>query len=176
MSASILDAIQGLATPAMVKAATSTLGLSDTAAASALGAASTSILGGLIQKSGDAATMANVASLVGGLTPDASMFSNMAGFLAGGVPTSQANLLGNRLLGDVFGSKMAPAIGAVALATGVSTKASSGLTTLAAPMVLAALRSKLGATPTAAGIASLLSTDRNLVASAMPAPLRAMYV
>lgn len=171
----ILDAIQSVATPAMIQSATSTLGLTEGAATSALGAASTSILGGLLQKSGDMATMANVASLVGGLAPDAGMFSNVAGMLGGGIPASAAHLAGNQLLGLAFGDKTGSMMSAVASATGVGAKASSGLTTLAAPMVLAALRSKLGANPTAAGLTSLLSADRGIIASAMPGPLRKLY-
>ena len=175
MSASILDAIQNVATPAMIQAATSGLGLTEQAATSTLGAASTTILGGLLTQSGDAALMAKVASLAGGMSPDGGMFANMAGYLGGGLPTSAAHIAGNRLLGLALGDKAPALVGAVAAATGVSTKAAAGLTTLAAPMVLAALRSKLGANPTAAGLTSLLSTDRNLIASAMPPALRNIY-
>lgn len=175
MPSTILDAIQDLATPAMIQSATSTLGLSEATATSTLAAASTSMLGGLIAKSGDASAMAQVASLIGSVTPDAGMFSNTAGFLGGGVPTSPANVMGNKFMGLVFGDKAGSMISAVANATGASAKASSGLTTLAAPMVLAALRTKLGANPTAASLTSLLATDRNVIASAMPAPLRTFY-
>lgn len=175
MAATILDAIQDIATPAMIQSATSTLGLSETAATATLGTASTSILGGLIQKSGDAATMTKVAALVNGLDPDAGMFANMTGLLSGGLPASGAQLAGNRLLGLAFGDRMALMMGAVATATQVSPKAASGLTTLAAPMVLAALRSRLGGSATPASVASLLTTDRNLITTAMPASLRTLY-
>ena len=175
MAATLLDAIQDVATPAMIQAATSALGLSESAATSTIGAASTSILGGLIQKSGDATAMTKVASLVSGLTPDGGMFSNMAGLLGGGLPTSPAHAAGNQLLGLAFGDKTSSMVSAVASATGVSAKASSGLTTLAAPMVLAALRSKLGASPTGADIAKQLATDRNTITAAMPASLRSLY-
>jgi outer membrane protein OmpA-like peptidoglycan-associated protein len=175
MSANILDAIQGLATPAMIKTAASSFGLSETAATAALGAASTGVLGGLLQQSGDAGAMAKVASLAGALAPDPSMFANVTGLLSGGIPSSPAHTIGNRLLGQVFGDKTSSAVAAVASATGVSTAAASGMTTLAAPMVLAALRSRLGAAPTAAGLTGLLSADRNLIASAMPPALRTVY-
>ena len=175
MPATILDAIQDIATPAMIQSATTTLGLSEATATSTLAASATSMLGGLIARSGDAKAMAQVASLVGSVTPDASMFSNMAGFLSGGLPTSPANVLGNKFLGLVFGDKAGSMISAVANATGVSAKASSGLTTLAAPMVLMALRNKLGAAPTGESLTSLLAADRNVITAAMPAPLRAVY-
>lgn len=175
MTATILDAIQDIATPAMIKAATSALGVSDSHATTGLAAAATSILGGLLQKSGDAGVMSKVASLIGATTPDASMFANMSSMLAGGVPASPIQTLGNKLLGTLFGDKMAAMMAAVASATGISSKASSGLTTLAAPMVLAALRNKLGGAPTAASLAGLLSTDKGAIAGAMPPALRAMY-
>ena len=175
MTATILDAIQDIATPAMIKAATSALGVSDGLATSGLAAASTSILGGLIQKSGDAGLMAKIASLVAATTPDPNMFANMASMLGGGVPASPIQTLGNKLLGLIFGDKTAAMMAAVATATGISPKASSGLTTLAAPMVLAALRNKLGAAPTAATLAGLLATDKGVIAGAMPPTLRTLY-
>lgn len=175
MSANILEAVQGFATPAMIAAATSTLGLNDKQASAALGAAVTAVLGGTLQKSSDAGVMTNIASLAAAVTPDVGMFSNIAGMLAGGIPTSPLQVLGNRLLGVIFGSNQAAMIAAVASATGISGKAASGLVTLAAPMALAAMRSKLGAAPTAAGLVNLLATDRGLIAQAMPAPLRTLF-
>ena len=175
MTATILDAIQDIATPAMIKAATSALGVSDGLATSGLAAASTSVLGGLIQKSGDAGLMAKIASLVAATTPDPNMFANMASMLGGGVPASPIQTLGNKLLGLIFGDKTAAMMAAVATATGISPKASSGLTTLAAPMVLAALRNKLGAAPTAASLTGLLATDKGVIAGAMPPALRTLY-
>lgn len=175
MTGNILEAVQGFATPAMIAAATSTLGLEEKQASGALGAAVTSILGAALAKSKDAATMTQVASLASGVMPDAGLFSNIAGMLTGGVPASSLQTTGNRLIGSIFGSNQAGAITALASAMGISGKASSGLMTLAAPMVLAAIRTKLGPAPTAAGVASLLNQDRNLIAQAMPAPLRAIY-
>lgn len=175
MTATILDAIQDIATPAMIKAATSALGVSDSHATSGLAAAATSILGGLVQKSGDAGLMAKVAGLVGATTPDSNMFANMSSMLAGGVPASPIQALGNKLLGLIFGDRTAAMIAAVASATGLTTKAASGLATLAAPMVLAALRNKLGAAPAAASLVSMLAADKGVIAGAMPAPLRTLY-
>ncbi len=175
MSGNILEAVQGFATPAMIAAATSTLGLNDKQASGALGAAVTSILGGAMQKSNDAGVMTQIASLAGAVVPDAGMFSNIAGMLTGGVASSPLQILGNRLMGQVFGGNQASSIMALASATGISGKAAAGLMTLAAPMALAAIRTKLGPTPTAASVASLLNQDRNLIGQAMPAPLRAMY-
>ncbi len=175
MSATILDAIQNIATPAMIKAATSALGVSDSHATSGLAAASTSILGGLLQNSGDAGMMAKVAGLIAATTPDANMFANMTSMLGGGLPASPIHTLGNRLLGLIFGDKMSGMMSAIAAATGISPKAASGLTTLAAPMILAALRNKLGAAPTAASLAGLLAADKGVIAGAMPPALRSMY-
>jgi outer membrane protein OmpA-like peptidoglycan-associated protein len=84
-------------------------------------------------------------------------------------------MMGNQLLGFAFGDKTSAMMSAVAAATGVNSKAASGLTTLAAPMVLTALRNKLGAAPTAASLASMLSSEKALIASAMPASLRTLY-
>ena len=99
MTATILDAIQDIATPAMIKAATSALGVSDSHATSGLAAAATSILGGLLQKSGDAGAMANAATMIGATTPDANMFANMSSMLAGGIPASPIQALGNKQIG-----------------------------------------------------------------------------
>lgn len=175
MSANILEAVQGFATPAMIAAATSTLGLDDRQASTALGAAVTSVLGGALQRSTDPTALANIASLTGAVQPDSAMFSNIAGMLAGGVPTSPLQVLGNRFLGQIFGVRQAAAIGALASATGISAKAASGLLTLAAPMALAALRTRLGASPTPAALAGILTADRSLIAQAMPASLRDVY-
>jgi len=175
MAGNILEAVQGFATPAMIAAATATLGLNEKQASGALGAAVTSIFGAALQKSNDASAMTQIASLASGVMPDAGMFSNIAGMLNGGVPSSPLQILGNRFLGQVFGGNQAGAIAALATASGISGKAASSLMTLAAPMALAAIRSKLGPAPTAASVASLLNQDRNLIAQAMPSSLRAVY-
>lgn len=175
MAGNILEAVQGFATPAMIAAATATLGLNEKQASGALGAAVTSIFGAALQKSNDASAMTQIASLASGVMPDAGMFSNIAGMLNGGVPSSPLQILGNRFLGQIFGGNQAGAIAALATASGISGKAASSLMTLAAPMALAAIRSKLGPAPTAASVASLLNQDRNLIAQAMPSSLRAMY-
>jgi len=159
----------------MIAAATATLGLNEKQASGALGAAVTSIFGAALQKSNDASAMTQIASLASGVMPDAGMFSNIAGMLNGGVPSSPLQILGNRFLGQVFGGNQAGAIAALATASGISGKAASSLMTLAAPMALAAIRSKLGPAPTAASVASLLNQDRNLIAQAMPSALRTVY-
>lgn len=175
MSSSILDAIQGLATPALMQTATAALGLPDKAVNAGLGAAATSLLGGLIQKSGDASVMSAVAGLISSVPADASLLANVGGLLSGGMPVSPANILGNKFLGAVAGSNAASMISGIATTSGVSTKAASGLTALAAPLVLTALRSKLGAAPSAAGLASMLTAERSSIAAAMPASLQSLY-
>ena len=175
MSATILDAIQDLATPSMINSATTALGISDKMATAGLAAASTSILGGLLQGSADSKLMTKVASLASSMSTDSSVFANVAGMFSGGIPSSQAHLLGNKLLGLLFGDKMSSTIAAIATASGISTKAASGLATLAAPMVLAALRTRLGSAANAAGLVLALNADKSTISTAMPAALRALY-
>lgn len=175
MAATFLDAIQNIATQSMIDAATSTLGITEQAATSTLGASVINVLGAMIKRSGDNGAMATVASLVNGLPSETPTFANMTDILSGGPPVSAAQVAGNKLLSAVLGDKSASSIAAVAFSTGVNPQAASGLTTLAAPMVLAALRSKLGGATTAADVAALLKSNEGMIAANMPAPLKNFY-
>lgn len=175
MAATFLDAIQNIATQNMIDAATSTLGISETAATSTLGASVINVLAALIKRTGDAGVMGTVASLVNGLPSETPSFANMSEILGGGPPASAPQIAGNKLLSTVLGDKSASSIAAVAFSTGVNPQAASGLATLAAPMVLAAMRSKLGGATTGADVAALLKESEGIVAANMPAPLKTFY-
>ena len=144
MSSSLIETLQGLVTPALVKSIGGALGESDGAIASGLGAATSKILGGLIKNSGDAGVMDAVAQMVGAQARDPSGLNDLRGLLSGGIPASVAAMAGNQLLGAVIGDKLGALSQTVASAAGIKPESSASLFALAAPMVLGSLGQRLG--------------------------------
>ncbi len=171
MSSSLVGALQGLVTPALVKSVGGVLGETDGAVASGLGSAISKILGGLAHKSGDTGVMDAVAEMVNAQARDPSGLNDLRGLLAGGIPTSVASLAGNQLLGAVLGANTASAVSSAGGTSGLSPgAASASLFSLAAPMVLGALGQRLGGGGvTGMALSSLIGSEKDsLLAKFVP--------
>ncbi len=171
MSSSLVGALQGLVTPALVKSVGGVLGETDSSVASGLGSAISKILGGLAHKSGDTGVMDAVAEMVNAQARDPSGLNDLRGLLAGGIPTSVASLAGNQLLGAVLGANTASAVSSAGGTSGLSPgAASASLFSLGAPMVLGALGQRLGGGGvTGMALSSLIGSEKeSLLAKFVP--------
>lgn len=161
MSASLMGALQGLVTPALLKTATSTLGESESALTSGLGGIVSKILSALVSGTGDQSLMNTVAGLVTAQSRDPGALADVTGLLSGSMPTSMGSIAGNQLIGALFGVKEGGIAQAAATAAGLKPQSGASLMSLAGPLVLGAL----GKTPNASSmtgtaLASLLSSER----------------
>lgn len=158
MSASLLEALQGLVTPALLKTASSALGESEGALTSGLGAIVSKILSALVSGAGDQSLMSTVAGLVTTQARDPGALADVAGLLSSG----SSAVAGNQLIGSLFGVKEGGIAQAAAAAAGLKAQSGASLMALAGPLVLAGLGNSSGDSNnlTGAGLAGLLNTQR----------------
>ena len=166
MSASLLEALQGLVTPALLKTATSTLGEGEGALTSGLGAIVSKILSALVSGAGDQSLMNTVADLVTTQSRDPGALSDVAGLLS----SNSAAIPGNQLIGSLFGVKEGGIAQAAAAAAGLKPQSGASLMALASPLVLSGLGKAAGGGLTGAALSGLLNTQRaSLLGSLAPA-------
>jgi OmpA-OmpF porin, OOP family len=170
MSSSLVESLQGLVTPALIKTASAALGESEQAVTGGLGSIISKTLGTMVQRSGEPGLMNTVAELTSNLAKDPSGLSDLRGLMSGGIPATAAALAGNQLLGSVFGDKLGALTHTVASAAGIRPASSSSLFSLAAPLVLGAIGKRLGGGAlTGAALSSLIGQERNsLMGGFMP--------
>ncbi len=167
MSANLIEALQSLVTPALLKTASSTLGESEGALTSGLGAIVSKILSALVSGSGDQSLMNMVAGLVSSQARDPGALADIAGLLTSGT----ASIPGSQLLGSLFGVKQGGFAQAAAAAAGLKPQSGASLMALAAPLVLGGLGKAPGATSlSGAALSSMLAAQRaSLLGSLTPA-------
>ena len=168
MSASLMEALQGLVTPAMLKTASSTLGESEGALTSGLGAIVSKLLSALVAGTGDSSLMNTVAGLVASQARDPGALSDVAGLLTGSLPTSTAAIAGNQLIGSLFGVKEGGIAQAAAAAAGLKPLSGASLMALAGPLVLGAMGKAPGASSlTGTALTALLNSERSSLLGAI---------
>ena len=157
----------------MISRISNLLGVGNSEARSAVDAGVPALLAGLsgLASTNDGAK--KLASTVNGL--DDSIVNNIGNSLAGG----EANAIidtGRTLLGSLFGSSMLSGLsGALSRFTGLGGSAVTSLLALLAPMALGTLKSQKDRSGLdAAGLANLLSGQRNNIMAAMPSGLGSM--
>ncbi len=183
MSASLMEALQGLVTPAMLKTATATLGESESALTSGLGGIVSKILNALVAGAGDSALMNTVAGLVTAQSRDQGTLADVTGLLSGSMPTATGSIAGNQLIGALFGVREGGVAQAAAATAGLKPQSGAALMALAGPLVLSALAKTPNAgSLTGTALSSLLNTERAAIsgvaiaakpAAPVPAPAAA---
>jgi len=165
MSTNLLDSLKGYITPELISQASSMLGESESGVSKAVSAALPSLLGGLLNKSGDSNVMGSVMDLVTKSSGDSGgILSNLGGLLGGG--DSAASGIGSNLLSLLFGNKLSGIADMIAGASGIKSSSASSLLGMAAPMLLGHL-GKSGTT--LSGLTSMLSSQKESILSAAPA-------
>lgn len=169
MSFNLIDSAKSLFTSEMLGKASAYLGESESGVAKAIGGILPTLLGGLVNKASDndganaVAQMAQEAHSSG----IAGNLQNFAGDDGGGLLSKGAGLLSG-----LFGGKQDGLSGLISNFSGVKSSSVSSLMSMAAPAVLGmigkhASENNLGAS----GISSLLSSQKDNIAAAMPAGL-----
>jgi outer membrane protein OmpA-like peptidoglycan-associated protein len=169
MSFNLIDSAKSLFTNEMVSKASSYLGESESGVAKAISGILPSVLGGLVNKASDNDGAGAVAQMAQE-SHSSGILDNLGGFLGndgGGLLNKGAGLLSG-----LFGGKLDGLAGLISNFAGVKSSSVSSLMSMAAPAVLGMIgkhanTNNLGAS----GIASLLSSQKDNIAAAMPAGL-----
>lgn len=169
MSFNLIEAAKGLFNNELIGKASSLLGESDNAVSKALGGIIPSLLGGLIDKTSGSEGAATVAQLAKE-TNEQGIAGNLAGLLG---DTDGLLAKGAGLLSGLFGKDAASLLSnVIAQFSGVKNSSAGSLLSMAAPAVLGMLGNHAkNNNLDAAGMGSLLSSQKDSIAAALPAGL-----
>lgn len=169
--AHLTDSINAYVTPELIGRAANILGENEGGIAKAIGGMTPTILAGIMNKSGDAATMENIFKALGnfdaaGLDDPGSLLA--AGNLAHDDPKDAAG----RLLGILFGPKVPALANALAAFSGTKPSSVSALLGMVGPIVMAFLNKKISTDGLSApGLANLLRSEKNHILGLLPTGL-----
>jgi OOP family OmpA-OmpF porin len=174
--ATILDTVRGLVTPDVTARAASLLGDSESGVSRGLGAAIIAVLSALLAKTSDSGAMRQIMSLLTDPSLDSGITRNIPGMLsAGGLAKSPVTDLGSRFLSAIFGDRLGPAASSLAESAGVKSSTASTLLGMAAPLVMSVLGDRVRREGLdAAGLGSLLVSQRDSLLAAAPAALSSL--
>jgi outer membrane protein OmpA-like peptidoglycan-associated protein len=169
MSFNLIDSVKSLFTSEMVSKASAYLGESESGVAKAISGILPSVLGGLVSKSSDNDGAGAVAQMA-----QESHASGILGNLEGVLGNDGGGLLskGAGLLSGLFGGKLDGLTSLISNFSGVKSSSVSSLMSMAAPAVLGVVgKHASDNNMNASAISSLLSSQKDNIAAAMPAGL-----
>jgi OmpA-OmpF porin, OOP family len=170
MSSQILDALNGLVTPALTSRASALLGESETGVAKALGASFPALFAAITDKSGDPGIAKQLFALVTDPSNDGSVLREPSSLLGDRRPPAAS--LGGTLMSLLFGGRTDGIAAALARYAGVRSASAASLIQLAAPLVLGLLGDRVRRDGlNAQGLFGLLAGQRDAIRSALPAEL-----
>ena len=172
MSASLLDSLTALITPELASRAASMLGESDSSIRKGLGGGALPVmLTGLASRAGDPGFAGSLFDLVRSPANDDNVLNDVGGLLGSGTSSPMMGL-GGKLVSMLFGGNTTSLASALAGYAGVKSSTASTLLNLAAPLVLAVLgRRTRSDNLNASSLASLLLSQKDSFAAALPGPL-----
>jgi hypothetical protein len=139
-----------------------------------LGATLPLLLGGLMHRGNVSGLMSQIMGLLASPANNPNLLTNPASALSEGGSSSGVGDLANKLLSMLFGSRLGATSSALAEYAGVKNLSASSLMTLAGTSVTALLGDRVRRDGlSAAGLASLLSGQRDSIVSALPGRCRA---
>ncbi|WP_169051672.1 OmpA family protein [Flavobacterium sp. H122] len=167
MSVNLLDSLKEYITPELLSQASGALGESESGVSNAISSALPTLLGGLLNKSGDSNAMGSVMDLITKSSADSGgILSNLGGLLSGG--NSEASGIGSSLLSLLFGGKLSSITDLIAGVSGIKSSSAGSILGMAAPLLLGHL-GKSGIT--LSGLTGLLSSQKESILAAAPAGL-----
>ncbi len=173
MASNLVNEIIRMASPAILDKLSQVLGIKSDVAQKGLLAAIPAVIGMLVNKSGTPTGARDIFSSLTNASPDvgAGLVKSLTGAGASGFAQAGSGMLGS-LFGESTASVVSNVVGKFA---GLDAKSSSGLMGVATQMILGGMaKEKAAGGLDASGLASLLSAQKNNVASAMPAGLGAL--
>ncbi|MCO4293386.1 OmpA family protein [Solitalea sp. MAHUQ-68] len=172
MATNIIDSLKGLVSPDLISQASTLLGESSGSVNSALGTAFPSILAGLLNKSSDSSSMSSLFSMIQG-AGTSNILSNPSDLISG-LSGGGSGIIdqGKQFLSSLFGSKTADLSTMIGTASGVRSSSASSILSIAAPLVMSFLGSKISSEGLGlSGLTSYLSSQKDNIINAAPAGL-----
>lgn len=184
MASNTLDMLSGFLTPDLLRQAARATGESEGGVAKALGAAFPALLGQMAHASSNTSAMGSIADLLKSpaaasvLGQGGGIFSQVGSLLGSSGASSPLGTIASTLIGLLFGKNAGGLLGTLGSLAGLRNAGSAGsLLSLAAPIVLGALRHRLGDAAgglTGAALGALLGREKDSILGAVPGPLGGM--
>ena len=168
----ILDLLKGQLTEAAIGKVAGMIGENQSTTSSAISAILPALLGGLVNKGGTRDGAASVLDFLNDNKNDLDdgIFDDIVGFLGDGSKTSAMMNIGSAVLPFILGGKKAGFMNLIGKATGLNSKAGSGLTSLLAPMLMSMIGKQVKKSGLdAGGLMNMLLGQKEHVAKAAPA-------
>lgn len=175
MATSLLETLGSYITPDIIGKASSFLGESSGDTQKAMSGILPTLLGGVTTMASTEGGASKLMGLLQGGGFDGSILNNLGGLLSGGTETQNLLGTGQQLLGSLLGNKTSAVASAVSNYSGIKSSSASSLLALGAPLVMSLLGKVQGSQGlNANGLASLLSSQKSSIMSAVPAGLASM--
>lgn len=167
--ASILDMAREVLSPDLINRINGIIGESPAATQKAVGAAAPTILVGLADRAASPGGVESMRSMVTEGGYGGGMLDSLGSLLGGG-GTADVMQSGTRLLSSLFGGRIDGIIDALASFAGMRRGSASSLMALVTPIVMSVIGKQIG-TRGLDGLVSMLTGQRDAIASALPSSL-----
>ena len=175
MAASLLDTLSTYITPDIIGKASAFLGESSGGTQKALTGILPMLLGGVSSMASSPGGASKLMGLLQSGGYDGSILNNLGTLLSDGTQTQSLVGTGQQLLGNLLGDKTSAVTSAVANYSGIKASSASSLLALGAPLVMSLLgRTQATQGLNATGLASLLTSQKSSLMSAIPAGLSSL--
>jgi outer membrane protein OmpA-like peptidoglycan-associated protein len=164
----LLEALDGLATPPLLSKLAGQLGEPDSTVRSSLRMAFPTLLAGLLAKAGDPDFLRHLTDLLSDGALDGRIADDPAAVVTAAQPSSPLGNLATRFLSSAFGGRLDTVTSQFGAAAGLRTGTAGSLLRLATPLVMGALVSRVRGGGVSA-LTSLLGAERNAIIAALPA-------
>jgi OmpA-OmpF porin, OOP family len=159
MGTNILDLVKGQLSEAILAKASGFLGENSAATAKAMSLILPSVLGGMANKAANADGATELFGLMQGDNHSTDIFGSLGTLLGGGSATQGLMDSGGGVVNALFGNKTSNIASVIASAVGMKTGSASSLMSIAAPILMNVLSRKMGDSPSAGGLVSLLGSQ-----------------
>jgi OmpA-OmpF porin, OOP family len=163
----LLNSLKGQLSASLVDSLSDKLGENPANITKAMGGLLPTVLGSLINKSGDSSIMSTVMSMLGN-SRNQGLGDNLSNLVSGNLGHADAANPASGLISALFGNKVDGVLGAISSMSGVKQSSSSALMGLASSMIMGFLGKKIAGGMGLSGLTSMLGKEAGGVMSALP--------
>lgn len=175
MAFNIIDMAKGYLTSEVINKASSFLGENESSTAKAVTSAIPTLVAGLMNKASDSNGASMIFNLLNSGSNDGSMLNNLSGMFGGGDDTHNLVSKGAGLMDTLFGGKASGIADLVASASGISSKSSSSLLSMLAPVIMNLFGKEVASKGLdLSGFTSLLGGQKSFISNLIPSGLTSM--
>jgi OmpA-OmpF porin, OOP family len=168
----LLSLLKDNLTPEMISKAANLVGEDSSSTATAMSGILPAIMGSVVGKASTSEGASGIMSMLSSGGHDGGMMDNLGSMLGGGSSTDGAMSAGSGILSSLLGDKIGGIVSIISNFAGIKSGSANSLMSLAAPMVMGVIGKQVsGGNMGVSGLISLLSSQKDHVAAAMPAGL-----